>query len=59
MEKIPENGFTAKPCNFQGVSGYMVEQYCQGIVICSQFVSENAFNEFCNQAKITPLIIEV
>lgn len=59
MEKIPKSGFTAKPCNFQGVSGYTLEQYHKGVVICSQFVSEDVFDEFCKQIKITPLIIAI
>ncbi len=59
MQKTPENCFTAKQCNFQGVSGYMVEQYLCGVVICSQFVSKNDFNEFCKQTKIAPLIVSI
>lgn len=33
-----KNGFTAKPCIFNGASGYMVYQYVSGAVIASQFV---------------------
>ena len=53
-----ENGFIAKPCNFQGVPGYMLEQYQAGRVVCSQFVPGASFAYFCNVAGIKPIIEE-
>ena len=54
-----ENGFIAKPCNFQGENGYMLEQYHDGHVVCSQFVQESSFNYFCKVAGISPKIEEL
>ena len=53
------NGFIAKPCNFQGVPGYMLDQYHDGRVVCSQFVPESSFNYFCRIAGINPKIEEL
>ena len=50
------NGFIAKPCNFQGVPGYMLDQYRDGHVVCSQFVQESSFDYFCKVAGIIPKI---
>ena len=50
------NGFIANPCNFQGIKGYMFEQYYQGRVVCSQFVPESSFDYFCRIAGISPKI---
>ena len=54
-----ENGFIAKPCNFQGENGYMLDQYHDGLVVCSQFVPASSFNYFCNVAGINPKIEEL
>ena len=54
-----ENGFIAKPCNFQGENGYMLEQYYKGRVVCSQFVPESSFDYFCKVAGIIPKIEEL
>ena len=54
-----DNGFIAKPCNFQGISGYMLEQYYQGRVVCSQFLPESSFAYFCKAAGISPKIEEM
>ena len=54
-----ENGFIAKPCSLQGENGYMLEQYYQGHVVCSQFVPESSFNYFCKVAGINPIIEEL
>ena len=54
-----ENGFIAKPCNFQGEPGYMLEQYYNGRVVCSQFVPESSFDYFCKVAGISPKIEEM
>lgn len=54
-----DNGFIAKPCNFQGVPGYMFEQYYNGRVVCSQFVPESSFDYFCRVAGINPKIEEL
>ena len=54
-----ENGFIAKQCNFQGENGYMLEQYYQGRVVCSQFVPESSFDYFCKIAGINPIIEEM
>ena len=53
------NGFIAKPCNFQGEKGYILEQYYQGLVVCSQFVPASSFNYFCRIAGINPKIEEL
>ena len=54
-----ENGFIAKPCNFQGESGYMLDQHHDGRVVCSQFVPESSFDYFCKIAGINPKIEEL
>ena len=51
-----KNGFIAKPCNFQGENGYMLDQYHDGNVVCSQFVPESSFDYFCKVAGIIPKI---
>ena len=51
-----ENGFIAKPCNFQGENGYMLDQYIEGRVVCSQFIQESSFDYFCKVAGISPKI---
>lgn len=52
------NGFVAKPFNFQGEQGYMLEQYYNGLVVCSQFVPESSFDYFCKVAGIKPEIVK-
>lgn len=54
-----ENGFIAKSCNFQGENGYMLDQYHNGRVVCSQFVPESSFDYFCRVAGISPKIEEL
>ena len=54
-----DNGFIAKPCNFQGKNGYMLDQYHDGHVVCSQFVPESSFDYFCNVAGISTKIEEL
>ena len=54
-----ENGFIAKPRNFQGENGYMLDQYHDGHVVCSQFVQESSFNYFCKVSGIIPKIEEL
>ena len=51
-----DNGFIAKPCNFQGENGYMLEQYYQWLVVFSQFVPESSFDYFCRVSGIIPKI---
>ena len=51
-----DNGFIAKPCNFQGENGYMLDQYYQGRIVCSQFLPESSFDYFCMIAGISPKI---
>ena len=51
-----ENGFVAKPRNFQGEPGYMLDQYYNGRVVCSQFLPESSFCYFCKVAGIKPII---
>lgn len=53
-----QNGFTAKVCCFDGVLGYMVFQWHDGNIICSQFVAGSVYKEFCNAAGISPIITE-
>ena len=52
-----DNGFIAKPCNFQGLPGYMVKQYYNNTVICSQFIVKSVYDEFCNKTGIRPIIL--
>lgn len=54
-----ENGFIAKPCDFQGENGYMIDQYNDGRVVCSQFIPESSFDYFCKVAGISPKIEEL
>ena len=54
-----QNGFIAKPCDFQGVPGYMLEQYYNDRVVCSQFLPESSFDYFCKIAGINPKIEEL
>ena len=53
-----ENGFIAKPCNFQCIPGYVLDQYHSGRVVCSQFLPESSFDYFCKVAGISPIIEE-
>jgi hypothetical protein len=53
-----QNGFTAKVCCFEGVLGYMVFQWLDGAIICSQFVTGSYYKEFCTAAGINPIIEE-
>ena len=53
-----ENGFIAKTRNFQGENGYMLDQYHDGRVVCSQFLPESSFDYFCKIAGINPKIEE-
>lgn len=50
-EKI-EKGFTAELCNFQGEYGYMLHQWHNSVVVCSQFIPKKYFAKFCNDAGI-------
>lgn len=50
-EKI-KKGFTAELCNFQGEPGYMLHQWYNSTVVCSQFVPKKHFAQFCNVAGI-------
>ena len=52
-------GFIAKPCNFQGENGYVLDQYYQGRIVCSQFLPESSFDSFCSVAGIKPIIERV
>ena len=54
-----QNGFIAKPCNFQDEKGYMLDQYHDGRVVCSQLVPESSFAYFCKVAGISPKIEEL
>lgn len=47
-----KDGFTAEKCNFQGEPGYMLKQCHNGVVVCSQFVPQKYFTQFCNNAGI-------
>lgn len=59
MNKEPtENRFTAEKYNFQGVTGYMVKQWHDGICICSQFIPKSAFQSFCEAACIATDMIK-
>lgn len=53
-----QNGFTSRACSFQGVLGFMVYQWHNGKIICSQFVAGSVYKEFCTAAGINPIIEE-
>lgn len=46
----PKNGFTAKPCIFNGASGYMLRQYVNGVLRVEQFIHD--LPEWCKTAGI-------
>ncbi len=50
--------FTVTFCTFQGVKGYILKQWNDGICICSQFIPERHFTEFCTAAGIDESKIE-
>lgn len=52
-----QNGFTAKPTNFCGQSGYMVAQYFDGKKVVEQFISETSYKAFCELTGANPIII--
>ena len=54
-----ENGFVAKPCNFQGENGYMLEQDDQCRGVSAQFVPESSFDYFCKVGGISAKIEEL
>lgn len=59
MSKEPtKDGFTAEKCIFQCVPGYMLKQCHNGVVVCSQFIPEERFAEFCSAAGVIPVISE-
>ena len=45
-----KNGFTAKPCIFNGASGYMLRQYVNGVMRVEQFV--HSLPEWCKAAGV-------
>lgn len=46
MTETKRNGFTAKKQTFQGVPGYMVKQYRDGLQVMEQFISLKAYKPF-------------
>ena len=46
----PKNGFTAKPCIFNGASGYILRQYVNGVLLVEQFV--HSLPEWCKAACV-------
>ena len=44
--------FTATFCTFEGVPGYIFKQWHDDACICSQFIPEHIFTEFCTAAEI-------
>lgn len=46
----PKNGFTAKPCIFNGVSGYMLRQYVGGVLRVEQFIHD--LPKWCKAAGV-------
>jgi len=58
MNKKPmKNGFTAEKCSFQGVPGYTVKQWHDGICICSQFIPKSSFQSFCDAVGVAPVML--
>jgi hypothetical protein len=55
---MQKDEFAAKKTNWQGEDGYQVEQYHNGKVVCSQFVSRTYFETFCNETGIEPELTE-
>lgn len=53
-----KDGFTAKACSFQGVLGFMVYQWHDGKVICSQFVAGSVYKDFCSAIGCKPVIVD-
>ena len=51
-----KSGFYAFSCNFQGTPGYMVKQFHDDKMVCEQFISQQAFEEFCRAAGIVPVV---
>jgi hypothetical protein len=58
MSENVKDGFTAEKCNFQCVPGYMVEQWHDGVVLCSQFIPEQHYKSFCDAVGICPHLVE-
>lgn len=46
----PKNGFTAKPCIFNGASGYILRQYVGGVLRVEQFIHD--LPEWCKAAGV-------
>lgn len=52
-----KDGFTAKVCCFDGVLGYMVYQWHENNIICSQFVAGAAYKDFCDAIGCNPVLV--
>jgi hypothetical protein len=48
--------FTAKVCCFDGVLGYMVFQWHENNIVCSQFVAGAAYSAFCDAIGCKPIM---
>lgn len=46
-----QNGLTATPCTFNGVHGYMLRQYVNGVLYVEQFI--NNLPEWCKVAGVS------
>ena len=53
-----EDKFVAKEMNWQDEDGYQVEQYHNGKMVCSRFVSGRYFETFCRETGIKPELAE-
>ena len=53
------NGFTARKVNFDGTPGYMVKQYMDGKMVVEQFVSETAYEMFCDAIGKSPIRTDI
>lgn len=50
--------FKAESKNFQGVPGYMVRQYLNGVKVVEQFIPAEFFQKFCEEAGIEEIEID-
>ena len=57
MKKQNKNRFTAEKCNFQGVPGYTVKQWVDGVVVCSQWLAAEHCKTFFDAVGVVPAVL--
>lgn len=52
------NYFSATPCNFNGIEGYTLKQFIDGVLVVEQFVVD--LESFCESTgyELTDILIE-